>query len=256
MLTIFKENQPTDIKGIRSALLQFIKEQLQKAEGGEGGNIKGISLFLSCAAADKHLYDSAVFAEEEDKFRNDEVQRIADDFDIALPENWTLEIVFGEAPPEAIQAVNIDASLLISTRNKPSTHKQAKAYLKVLNGEAEKEVYEIRSDDGKINMGRERKVQTADGFYRENILAFPDNSSNRANRSVSRQHAHIEWDNQNGVFRLYADEGGIPPLNKMKVREKDGNIIKVHTTEISHQLKEGDQIMLGESVVLEFSFKG
>ncbi len=39
MFNLFK-NRPKDIKGIRYGLLQFIKEQLQKAEGGEGGNIK------------------------------------------------------------------------------------------------------------------------------------------------------------------------------------------------------------------------
>jgi hypothetical protein len=255
MLTLFKGNQPKDVKGIRSALLQFIKEQLQKAEGGEGENIKGMCLYINCADADKHLYDSAVYADEESRFRNEEVQKIADDFAIALPENWTFDVSFEQAPPEAVQAENINAALYIFTRKKASLHKEATAYLKVMNGEAEKEVYSISSSDKKINIGRERKVQTADGFYRNNDIAFPDRSSNEGNRSVSRQHAHIEWDPHGGVFCLFADEGGIPPMNKMKVRDAEGNIIKVQTTEISHQLKEGDQIMLGESVVLEFSYK-
>jgi pSer/pThr/pTyr-binding forkhead associated (FHA) protein len=151
--------------------------------------------------------------------------------------------------------VNIDAALFISTRNKPLVHKEATAYLRVMNGEAEQEVYTINSSDGKINIGREKKVQTADGFFRENKIAFPDNSSNEGNRSVSRQHAHIEWDAACGTFCLYADEGGIPPMNKMKVRDAEGNIVKVQTTEIGHQLQQGDQIMLGQSVVLEFSYK-
>jgi hypothetical protein len=255
MLTFFKENQPKDVKGIRSALLQFIKEQLQKAEGGEGGNIKGMCLYITCAETDKHLYDSAVYAEEEDRFKTEEIQKIADDFAIDLPENWTFETSFGQAPPEAVEAVNIDAALFISTRNKPLVHKEATAYLRVMNGEAEQEVYTINSSDGKINIGREKKVQTADGFFRENKIAFPDNSSNEGNRSVSRQHAHIEWDAACGTFCLYADEGGIPPMNKMKVRDAEGNIVKVQTTEIGHQLQQGDQIMLGQSVVLEFSYK-
>lgn len=255
MLTFFKENEPGDVKGIRSALLLFIKEQLQKAEGGEGGSIKGMCLYITCADADKHLYDSAVFVDESHRFKNEEVQRIADDYAIALPENWTFEVAYSEAPPEAVKAENINAALLISTRSKPTAHKHATAQLKVMNGEAEKEVYTISSSDGKINIGRERKVQTADGFYRENVVAFPDSSSNEANRSVSRQHAHIEWDADHAVFCLFADEGGIPPHNKMKIRNAQGDIFKMHTTEISHQLKEGDQIMLGESVVLEFTYK-
>jgi hypothetical protein len=255
MLTFFKENQPKDIKGIRSALLQFVKEQLQKAEGGEGGNIKGMCLYLTCADVDKHLYDAAVYADEHDRFRNEEVQKIADDFAIDLPEAWTFDIVFDEPPREAVAAVNIDAALLIYTRKKPLIHKDATAYLRVMNGEAEKDVYSINSSDGKINIGRERRAQTADGFYRENTIAFPDSSANEGNRSVSRQHAHIEWDAECGMFCLYADEGGIPPMNKMKVRDAEGNIFKIQTTEIGHQLKPGDQIMLGESVVLEFTYK-
>jgi hypothetical protein len=212
-------------------------------------------LYINCVDADKHIYDSAVYAEEVDRFKTEEVQRIADDFAIALPENWTFDISFEKAPPEAIQAVNIDVALFISTKKKPLVHKEATGYLKVMNGEAEKEVYTISSSGNKINIGREKKVQTADGFFRENNIAFPNNSANEGNRSVSRQHAHIEWDPQGGVFCIYADEGGIPPLNKMKVRDAEGNIIKLQTTEIGHQLNEGDQIMLGESVVLEFTYK-
>jgi hypothetical protein len=255
MLTFFKEDKPTDVKSIRSALLQFIKEQLQKAEGGEGENIKGMCLYFTCADADKHLYDSAVYADEKDRFKNEEVQRIADDFAIALPENWTLDISFEQPLPEAVKADNIDAALYIFTRKKPPVHKEATAYIKVMSGEAEKDIYQITSSEKKINIGREKKVQTVDGFFRENIIAFPDNSNNEGNRAVSRRHAHIEWDAEAGAFCIYADEGGIPPLNKMKVRDAHGNIVKLQTTEIGHQLQQGDQIMLGESVVLEFSYK-
>ncbi len=42
----------------------------------------------------------------------------------------------------------------------------------------------------------------------------------------------------------------------MKVRDAEGNIIKIQTTEIGHHLDEGDQIMLGESAVLEFTYNG
>jgi hypothetical protein len=121
-----------------------------------------------------------------------------------------------------------------------------------LVGEAEKEVYSISSLRGKINIGREKRAQTADGFMRENHIAFPDNSKDESNRSVSRQHAHIEWDPENAAFYLYADEGGIPPSNKMKVRAEGGMPVKLQTTEIGHRLQEGDQIILGESALLEF----
>ncbi|HEX8279572.1 MAG TPA: FHA domain-containing protein [Segetibacter sp.] len=252
MFDLFK-SRPTDIKGIRGSLLQFIKEQLQKAEGGEGSNIKGLCLYITCPEEEKHIYEGAVYADEENRFKEEEVQKIADDYAIALPENWTLEIEFAEeAPPESLKAADIDAALFISTKKKPKVSHDATAFVRVLNGEAEKDMYTISSSHGKINIGRERRAHTADGFFRENNIAFPDSSSHESNRSVSRQHAHIEWDAENAAFYLFADEGGIPPHNKMKVRTKGGVPVKLQTTEIGHRLMDGDQIILGESALLEF----
>jgi hypothetical protein len=258
MFDFFKKgNRPTDIKAIRSAILQFIKDQLQKAEGGEGGNIKGLSLYITSRQEEKHLYEAAIYLEEEGRFKEEEVQKIADDYAISLPENWLLEIEFVEiAPPEALKAADVEVALFISTKSKPKVHAAASAVIRVLNGEAEKETYTINSSLGNINIGRERKVQTADGFYRENLIAFPDRSKNESNRSVSRQHAHIEWDAEAGAFYIFADEGGIPPYNKMKVRAVGGSPVKLQTTQVGHRLHEGDQIILGESALLEFRNKG
>ena len=256
MFNLFKKvSQPQDVKAIRNNVLEFIKEQLQKAEGGEGENIKGLYLYITCANEEKHLYEAAVFADNEQRFKEEEIQKIADDYAIALPENWTMEIHFADkAPPEAIKAKDADAALFISTKTKPKVHKDAIAYIRVLNGEAEKEVYTITSKRLKINIGRERRVQTEDGFMRENQIAFPGGSANESNRSVSRQHAHIEWDNETGMFVLFPDEGGVPPMNKIKVRTTGGKPVKLQTTEIGHHLQEGDQIVLGESALLEFSY--
>lgn len=257
MLNFFKQNKenqgrPQDVKGIRDAILRFIKEQLQKAEGGEGGNIRGMQLYLSPNEAEKHLYQSAVYAEAQNRFR-DEVQKIADDFSIELPENWTLETIFTESlPPGAIRASGMDGALFIITGKQAAPRAATTAYIKILNGEAEKEVYEITSKSGRICIGRESKVQTADGFFRINNIAFPAESSHQGNKYISRQHAHIEWDEESGLFMLYADEGGIPPRNKVKVRTPNGVLEKLQTTHIGFPLQEGDQIILGDSALLEF----
>ena len=98
MFDLFKKNteeKATDVKTIREAILQFIKEQLRKAEGGEGNNIRGIQLYITCAAEEKHAYNAALYVDEENKFRNVEVQRIADDFAIDLPNEWAMDILFG-----------------------------------------------------------------------------------------------------------------------------------------------------------------
>lgn len=249
----FLKSRPQDIKGIRGALLQFIKNQLQKAEGGEGNNIRALYLYITCLPKDKHLYEGAVYADDENRFKDEEVQKIADDYAIDLPPTWTFHISYVEAAPaEAIKAQDIDAAIIVSTKKKPKIHAASTAYIRVLNGEAEKPVYTITSTSGRINIGREKKARTAEGFYRENYIAFPGESRNESNRSVSREHAHIQWDAEAGAFYIFADEGGIPPSNKMKVRTEGGTPVKLQTTQFGHRLQEGDQIVLGESAVLEF----
>ncbi len=258
MFDIFKKDtpdQPRDVKSLRDSLLQFIKEQLRKAEGGEGSNIKGLQLFIASTAEEKHVYEAAVYFGENDRFKNEEVQRIADDYALDLPEQWSMEISFVDSlPEEAMKIPGLEAGLFIATR-KNAVQRTATAFLKVRMGEAEKALYTITSRSGKICIGRERKVQTADGFYRENHIAFPENSENKSNRFVSRQHAHIEFDNESGNFLLFADEGGVPPRNKIKIRsQNDANPVKLYSTRVGHALKEGDQILLGESALLEFSY--
>lgn len=247
-------SRPADVKGIRNAMLQFIKEQLQKVEGGEGANIRSLHLYIFSKPAEKHLYESAIFLEEGDRFKVEEIERIAEDYAIALPTGWEFEYTFIDSPPaEAARSKEVDVALFVSTQSKPLIYKKGSASVKVLNGEAEKAEYQLDSAQGKINIGRDKKARMADGFFRENTIAFPGESTNESNRSISRQHAHIEWDASAGSFYIFADEGGIPPMNKTKVRRADGTLEKIQTIEIGHRLQPGDQVMLGESAVLEFS---
>lgn len=258
MFNLFNKRNPEppqDVKAVREMLLTSIKLELQKLEGGEGKHIKGLSLFIACEPAEKYMYESAVFAEDESRLKN-EVQRIADDFAIDLPDNWSMQVTFMEQlPPDAIKFGGLNAALHIKTPEHVVVTKSNTAYIRTLNGESEKKIYKITADGGKVNIGREHKVQVSDGFFRINHIAFPDASTNEANKFISRQHAHIEWDADTGSFLLFADEGGIPPRNKVKIRSlSDHNPIKLNVAELGHVLQEGDQIILGELAVLEFSY--
>jgi hypothetical protein len=246
-------DSPQDVKSLRDALLRSIKEELQIVEGGEGKHIRGIQLFVNCSENDRHIYESAVYIEEPILFKQ-EVQRIADDFAIELPAGWTLEVTFVDAlPPEARPLSEVKAALFIKTKQQ-AIQKSGTAYIRILSGQAEKEEYEISSNSGKITIGREKKAQTDDGFFRINHIAFPSDCGNECNKYISRQHAHIEWNNDLGCFMLFADEGGVPPKNKIKIKSvHDDNPIKLNSTHIGHRLLEGDQIILGETAVIEFS---
>lgn len=251
MISDLFSNKPKDVKGIRNALILFIKEQLQKAEGGEGANIRGLDLFIFCEDDQKHLYESALFIDEPNRFKEEEVQKIADDYAIDLPGDWKMEIAFTKTIPEpVIRAANIDVALFISTQKTKQLYKQGSAKIKVLKGNAAQLTYILDAGMGQLNIGREADVQTSDGFYRKNNIAFV--GDDESNRSISRQHGHIEWDETSGSFILFADAGGIPPYNKLKVREQNGNVSKLQSIEIGHRLKDGDQVLIGDSAVLEF----
>jgi hypothetical protein len=259
MFDLFKkvsERQPQDVKELRNRLVQFIKQQLSKAEGGEGANIKGLCLFVAAREEDRPLYELAVYADEGDRFQREEIQRIADDYALDLPQGWTMETSFVEAlPAEAVKVPGLDAALFIQTR-KRSLPRSATAYLRVLHGTAEQDQYTLNSSSGKVTIGREKKVQVTDGFYRINTIAFPGNVGDESNKYISRQHAHIIFDADSGNFYLFADEGGIPPRNKIKIKSAgDAEVKKLHSTEIGYILQEGDQIVLGESAVLLFSYQ-
>ncbi|WP_295672875.1 FHA domain-containing protein [uncultured Mucilaginibacter sp.] len=258
MFDLFKKNEnkgPKDVKAVRDTLLRFIKEEFQKAEGGEGRNIKGINIFISCDTAEKHIYEAAVYIGEEDRFKG-EIQRIADDYALDIPDGWEMDIDFTEeCPPEASRVDSLSAAIFIRTKEN-TIQRSATAYLRVLNGDAEKQEYEISSSGGKNNIGRGKKVQVEDGFFRLNQVAFDAESTNESNKFVSRQHAHIEWSKDNGCFMLFADDGGVPPRNKIKVRSAlSESLVKLHSVSIGHKLAEGDQVILGESAVLEFSYR-
>lgn len=257
MFDLFKkqpEQGVQDVKGIRNSVLQFIKAALAKAEGGEGAAVKKVQLFVACAEEEKHLYEAAVYAGQEQRFK-EAVQKLADDFALNLPPHWDLEVsLTKELPAETIKSLELPVSLFIQTREN-ALPKTATACINVLHGEAEKETYTITSESGKINIGREKQVQTRDAFFRINAIAFPADSTAESNKYISRQHAHIEWDGASGTFLLFADEGGVPPRNKIKVRSVNGGeAVKLQSTQVGYSLQHGDQIMLGETALLEFRY--
>lgn len=249
------DQQPLDVKIIRNKLLQFIKEQLQRREGGEGSNIKGMELYISAPTEEEAVYEAIVYFHDTDRFKNEEVQRIADDYAIDLPSQWYLNILFvDELPVDAVRSKELPVALHIGTRKQPSLNNPTTAYLRVLSGEAENIEYTISAGTGRICIGRDREVKTTDGFFRMNTIAFLVKNPTDPNRFISRQHAHVEWNEESSCFYLYADEGGIPPRNKVKVQTADGTLIKLQTLQIGHPLREGDQIMLGESSLLQFTY--
>ena len=261
MFNLFKRNtedQPLDVKMVREHILQFIKDELQKSEGGEGASIDTLKLFAAPPATDRHLYEAAIYVSDQERLKQ-ELQRIADNFAVNLPADWKLEVIFqDQLPDHGIHYKELPISLTIENKviavvEEPVVHTQAS--IQVMTGTAEHSSYRITSKSGRVNIGREKNTSTSNGAIRVNQIAFPDDSEAVGNKYVSRQHAHLEWDDKKHAFMLFADEGGIPPGNKTKVQsEGEESQVKLNSAQVGHLLKDGDQLIIGESVILKFNY--
>lgn len=256
MFNFFKKNtgndQP-DAKSVRDSILRLIKEELQQLDGGEGSTIAEIGLFVNAGAEERFIYEAALYSGQTAKLAED-IQRIADNFALDLPSEWKLNVQYtDELPAGAIRREGLKAALMLKTASVIKSTVSYQARIKILKGKAEQEEY-ILSPGKRINIGREHSVQANDGSFRTNDIAFPEDPVFESNKYISRQHAHIEWDARNACFRFFADEGGVPPGNKTKLRSaKDETIDKLNSTQIGYPLNEGDQLILGDAAVLEFT---
>src|SRR5690606_10658591 len=147
MFNLFKRNtedQPLDVKLVRAHLLDFIKEELQKSEGGEGANIHTLKLYAAPATTEKHLFDAASYSAEPEKLKN-EIQRIADNFAVNLPKDWQLEIhVQQSLPQQGIVYDSLPFELVIETTPEfvPEVHVvKTSAVLTIISGQAEEASY-------------------------------------------------------------------------------------------------------------------
>lgn len=247
-----KQQDQSDPKQLRAIILDFVKSEILLLEGGEGRHLHLLKLFLFPAAADRFLYEAAVQSADPSVFR-EEIQRIAENYAVDLPLNWQLEVHFTtDLPGGSKKSPLMPVSLEFGSITVPEILQTEKAVLKILAGKAVQESY-IILPGSRINLGREERVQLRDNSIRINDIAFPA-ELHEGNKYVSRQHAHLEWDEPSQTFRLFADEGGVPPGNKTKIRSStDESLHKLNSVQVGYTLKPGDQVILGDQIVISFN---
>jgi hypothetical protein len=100
----------------------------------------------------------------------------------------------------------------------------------------------------RVYIGREVDVYRNGGMHRRNDLAFVED--NEWNRSVSREHAHIDYDRTTGEYRLFNDRwyerGGDCGTRILR----DGVSLEVHRDGRGTRLEAGDEIHLGRAVIV------
>jgi hypothetical protein len=114
--------------------------------------------------------------------------------------------------------------------------------LTIVSGSAEKPAYTLTLD--RINLGRCADVRDSrNHLIRMNDVVFKD-AAGSVNDTVSRRHAHIDYNETSGDYRLFDDRSA---HGTTIVRH--GKTIMVPASTRGVRLQNGDEIVLGEARV-------
>jgi len=129
------------------------------------------------------------------------------------------------------------------------TRARKTARLAVVSGAANKP--EITLQKARTNIGRLVDVYKSEGLSRRNDLVFAEDTP--INRTVSREHAHIEYDKESDEYRLFNDRwykrGNKTEANCGLWIVRDGAGQEVHRDTRGAKLQPGDEIHFGKAVV-------
>ncbi len=107
---------------------------------------------------------------------------------------------------------------------------------------------ELSLDKPRVRIGREVDVYREGGMVRRNDLAFVGDSD--VNRSVSREHAHIDYDSTTGEYRLFNDRWYARGTDCGTRIVRDGVSLEVHRDTRGTKLEPDDEIHFGRAVVI------
>jgi hypothetical protein len=94
----------------------------------------------------------------------------------------------------------------------------------------------------RVYIGREVDVYRDGGIRRRNDLAFTD-------ESVSREHAHIDYDDRTGEYRLFNDRWYTRGADCGTRIVRGGVSVEVHRDTRGTKLEPGDEIHLGRAII-------
>jgi hypothetical protein len=160
---------------------------------------------------------------------------------VRFPEQLRVEVDVATGlplPNEAWLTVAVGSQEAASGTGKP-------AHLVVQKGSAN--VPELPLDKARVHVGREVDVYGDGGMRRRNDLAFVEDSE--VNRSVSREHAHIDYDKTTGEYRLFNDRWYARGTDCGTRIVRDGVSLEVHRDTRGTRLEPGDEIHLGRAIV-------
>jgi hypothetical protein len=136
--------------------------------------------------------------------------------------------------------------LTVAVTSQENTAASARAHLVVREGSAN--VGELSLDKPRVYIGRDVDVYRNGAMVRRNDLVFAEDSD--VNRSVSREHAHIDYDRTTGEYRLFNDRWYARGTDCGTRIVRDGVSVEVHRDTRGNRLEPGDEIHFGRAVVI------
>ncbi len=168
-----------------------------------------------------------------------------------FPEDLQVEIHTTPALPAKGESwITVEPASRPAQEEAQPTRPRKPAKLIVLTGAANQKEFTLEKT--RTNIGRTTEVFRSAGPSRRNDLAFA--GEDEANRTVSREHAHILYNLKTGEYRLFNDRWYKDQTQCGIWIVRDGLSQPVHRSARGFLLKSADEIHLG-SVVLKFQQK-
>ena len=232
-------DEPPELAEIRLAILDQVREKSYRSGGRKVFPYDLLRVELRGVEQSRQPIFAGQFFR---KYLEQEVHNALRTGGCRYPENLRVDVAASVGLPQrdeqwlVVEAVSLEQT---------GEGKRA-ARLVVREGAAN--TVELALEKARTNIGRVVDVYRDAGLYRRNDLAFADDTE--INRSVSREHAHIQHDRVSGEYRLFNDRwyarGG--ECGTWIVR--DGMSQEVHRNARGMKLERGDEVHFGKAVVV------
>ena len=236
-------DEPPELAEIRLAVLDQIREKSYRSGGKKVFPYDLIRLERRGVEEASHLVFAGRFFRG---YLEQEVKNALRDAGCRFPENLRVDVnaIPGLPPREG-------PWLVVETGSQEMADAGSRPAARLVVTEGSANVPEIRLDKARVNIGRVVDVYRAEGIFRRNDLVFAEDTE--INQSVSREHAHIQYDRASGEYRLFNDRWyvrGPRPGECGTWVVRDGMSQEVHRTSRGFKLEPGDEIHFGRAVVV------
>lgn len=232
-------DEPPELAEIRLAILDQVREKSYRSGGRKVFPFDLVRVQMNGVELSRQpVYAGQFFR----KYLEQEIHGALRAAGCRFPENLRVEVTaVAGLPPKDAPWLTVEVTSLGVAGTAGSA-----ARLVVQEGSAN--VTELPIEKARTNIGRVVDVYRDAGLHRRNDLAFE--AETEVNRTVSREHAHIQHDRTTGEYRLFNDRwyGHGEECGIWIVR--DGMSQEVHRNARGTKLEHGDEIHFARATVL------